>query len=375
MYARAFSALKIVPKADLQAYTLTTSYAGFALYRALLRLVPRIALPDDLTSRPGWIHPIRYLIRSGFRRNKNDTSPRLVTSALKSGYRFLSLLTRAQDASSTQHAEVLSFLRQRQASFPPPPPAPAPAESEPERPRPPPLLTKVSAPGEPPVYRSTARPVPLEQLSGGVRKVPVLDETSNMGFLRIGKPQSHWHANFLRRKAERRQARITALQELWEDGRRAAAAEDAWEAALAQLARRERVDGGDFADEAEIDAAARDRKGMGPHERVIKEFGVDHLGERLSEEAADVIARTTAMLDIVEAEKRLAEQEKKEKKERRRKAWEERQRVHKQGGEQEQQRGDAVAPGPSGSQDLDTVRALDDTGARGDPEDVKPPKE
>lgn len=357
-------------------------------------MVPRVAVPDDLNSRPGWIHPIRYLIRSGFRRNKNDTSPRLVTSALKSGYRFLSLLTRAQDASSPQYAEVIAFLRQRQANFPPPRPILTPVESEPtpkpepeptpelepetnsqpepelERPRPPPLLTKVSEPGKPPVYRATARPLPLEQLSGGVRKVPVFDETSNAGFLRIGKPQSHWHANFLRRKGDRRQARIAALQDLWEEGRHAAAAEDSWEVELARLARREQVDG-DFVDESEY-LVVSGRSSIGPHERVVRKFGVDHLGEKLSEEASDVIARATAMLDIVEAEKKLAEQEKLEKKERRRKAWEERQRLQEQGGDEEPRNGDAVA---SNHLNLDSERELDDVEARHDGEDIEPPKE
>lgn len=291
--------------------------------------MPRITIPDDLTSRPDWIHPIHYLIRSGFRRNKNDTSPRLITSALKSGYRFLSLLARAQDASSPQHADVVAFLRQRQASFPPPRPIITPAE--PERPRPPPLLTRVSGPDEPPVYQATARPLPLEQLSGGVRKVPVLDETSNMGFLRLGKPQSHWHANFLRRKAERRQARISALQELWEDGRHAAAVEDAWENVLARLAQREGVDG-DFVDESDYLKVSNHSTPIGPYERVVRKFGVDHISKKLNEEATDVIARTTAMLDIAEAEMKLAKQEKMERTERRRRAWEERQRLLAQGG-------------------------------------------
>lgn len=356
--------------------TVTHPYPGFALYRALLRLVPRIELPNDLNSRPDWINPIRYLISSGFRRNKNDTSPRLVTSALKSGYRFLELLNRAQDESSPQHAEVLDFLRRRQASFPPPRPAAAsPDPDEPLAPqRPPPLLTKTSAPGEPPVYRSTVRPLPLEQLSGGVRKVPVLDETGNMGFLRIGKPQSHWHANFLRRKAERRQERITALQDLFEEGRRSAAAEDSWEAQIAELARREGLDGEiqDDIDDVCVETRGRGR-GTGPHERVVQEFGIEYLSDRLSEEAADVVARAKAMLDIVDAEKELAEEEKLAKKERRRKAWEERQRLQEADGAPEPEDGDAGLGSSSPGVDNASVRDITDAQpASEDSERTKP---
>lgn len=324
MYAVPLSSLWNLKARSRQQTDRPSLGAGFALYRALLRLVPRISLPDELTSRPGWIHPIRYLLRSSFERNKNDTSPRLVTSALKSGYRFLTLLTRAQDVSSPQHAQVVTFLRDRQASFPPPPPPPPPAlegsaeplaEPAPERPRTPPLLTRVSAPGESPVYKSTARPLPLAQLSGGVRKVPVFDDTSSIGFLRISKPQSHWHANFLRRKGDRRQARITAMQELLEDGRRAAAAEDEWDAMMARFGAQD------------CDAGDLHSKGtrLGPFEHTVMTFGVDHLSSQLDEEMRDIQARATAMLDIIDAERELAEQEKREKKERRQRAWEQRQ--------------------------------------------------
>lgn len=314
--------------------------------------MPRISIPSELTSRPGWIHPIRYLLRSSFERNKNDTSPRLVTSALKSGYRFLALLTRAQDVSSPQHAQVVTFLRDRQASFPPPPPAPAePAEPKPERPRPPPLLTRVSAPGEPPVYKSTVRPLPLAQLSGGVRKVPVFDDTGNIGFLRIGKPQSHWHANFLRRKGDRRQARITAMQELLEEGRRAAAEEDEWDAMMARIGARD-DDGGDgLPNQGRGGANPRGRPRLGPFERTVMEFGVEHLSTQLDEDMRDVQARATAMLDIIDAERELAEREKREKKERRRKAWEQRQSEQVQPEGQAQEPGNPVMSALQDSQD------------------------
>lgn len=295
---------------------------GFALYRALMRQVPRISLPSDLTSRSDWINPIHYLIRSGFRRNRNDTSPRLVTSALKAGYRFLSLFVCAQDASSASHAKVIHFLRERQKAFPPPRPSATPVVMP--KPRPPPLLTKISGPGEPPVYKSTVRPLPLSQLSGGTRKVPMLEDVQSIPFLRIGKPQSHSLANFLKRKGVRRQLRITALQELWEDRRLEASTEDMWEAILEELADREGVYIPDVGDEGGSVRVRNGRVEAGPFEWAVRKFGVDHVSAQLNEELVDMQARATAMLDLRDEEQRMAELEKRERRERRRAAWEER---------------------------------------------------
>lgn len=308
---------------------------GFALYRALLRQIAHVTLPNDLLSRPGWDHPLRYLMRSGFARNKTDTSPRLITSAFKSGYRFLTLLSRAHDSSSAQHAEIVAFLRERQASFPPdaPPKTFKPPAKPPvvERERPLPILTKISAPGEKPVYTSTFRPRPLHELSGGVRKVPVIDGTSNYAFLRIGKPQSHWHANFLRRKADKRYARIHAALELWDDVRPAAAEEDRWESTLAQLAAKEGVDigegnGGDGRVDIFDPKSGRMHR-VGQYEYVVREFGTYHIRKQLDEEADDMIARAKAFNVIVQEERELAVKEKEEKRERRYRAWVERERL------------------------------------------------
>lgn len=287
---------------------------GFALYRALLRQVPHISLPDEVTSRPGWINPIQFLIRSSFRRNKTDTSPRLVTSALKSGYRFLTLLTSAHDPSSAQHASIVSFLRDRQSRFPPP--------DQPKRVEPQtksvrlaevPLLTKVNGPDEKPVYKSTARPLPLSQLSGGRRKIPVLEEANGgIPFLRIGKPQSHYLGSYIHRKAARRQQQIALMQELHEEARADAQQEDLWEEELLRLAADEGV-------ALEGYGGMRERHNGGPYEQAVK-IGIKYVGNRLNEEMEDMKARAVAMLDIVDEEKRLAEAEEKERM--RMKRWE-----------------------------------------------------
>ncbi|KAJ0119724.1 ubiquitin-conjugating enzyme e2 variant 1 [Diaporthe amygdali] len=292
--------------------------ACLALYRALLRQVPHVSLPADLTSRPGWINPIRYLIRAGFRRNKTDTSPRLVTSALQSGYRFITLLTRAHDPSSPQHSEIVSFLRDRQSKFPPPRPSTLDAEQDgknntnssaaprPAAPAAVPLLTKVSAPGEKPVYKATARPRPLHELSGGVRKVPVLDAaTAGHTFLRVGKPESLFLGSFLQRKSDARQRRVTLIQELQDEYATQAQDEDRWEAELVRLARAEGVELRGYGDEGRGDVKRH------PYEQSIH-VAVKQVGEALTNEVEDMAARTKAMLDIVEEEKKLAEVEAKD---------------------------------------------------------------
>lgn len=271
--------------------------------------MPYISLPADLTSRSGWINPIRFLIRAGFRRNKNDTSPRLVTAALQSGYRFLTLLTRARDASGPQHSEIVAFLRERQSKFPPPPAPGAPDPEDEDKKRRAaavPLLTRVSAPGEKPVYKSTVRPRPLGELSGGVRKVPVMDQTSaGHSFLRVGKPESHFLGSFLQRKAIARQRRITLMRELQDEYLTQAFDEDRWEDELVRLARAE---------------GARGLEGYGSEGGRADTYaqavyvGIRDHGEGLNREVEDMFARARAMLDIVEEEKKLAEAEAKDRK-------------------------------------------------------------
>ncbi|KAH8754759.1 ubiquitin-conjugating enzyme [Diaporthe sp. PMI_573] len=285
---------------------LSLEAALIAVRKALLRQVPRISLPADLTSRPGWINPIRFLIRAGFRRNKTDTSPRLVTSALQSGYRFLTLLARAHDASAPQHSEIVAFLRERQSKFPPPPP-PGAREAEDEnksrRVAAVPLLTRVSAPGEKPVYKSTVRPRPLSELSGGERKVPVLEQSSaGHSFLRIGKPQSHFLGSFLQRKGNARQRRITLVRELQDEYMTQARDEDRWEAELVRLAR---------AEGARLKGYGAEGAQSGAYAQSVK-VGIRHAGEGLTREMEDMFARARAMLDIVEEEKKLAEAEAKD---------------------------------------------------------------
>lgn len=177
------------------------------------------------------------------------------------------------------------------------------------------------------MYKATVRPLPLSELSGGTRKVPMLDDAQGIPFLRIGKPESHAHANFLKHKAMRRQLRITAFQELWGERRYEAYGEDMWEAALEELADREGVNIPDVGDEG--GAVQKGNSEFGPYEWAVRAFGVDYISAKLREEMVDMQARVTAMLDLQDEEQRLATLEKREKQERRRAAWEETVRLGK----------------------------------------------
>ncbi|TPX14538.1 uncharacterized protein E0L32_005230 [Thyridium curvatum] len=293
---------------------------GFALYRALLQQAPKVPLPGDLVAQFGPVHPIKHLIRGSFRRNKNDTSQRLVAAALDNGYRCLDLLTRAANPSSSEHASILSFLHSRLASVlasrayfsdpanPPPKhpsTAPHPART--------PLLTKDPATG---TYSPTARPLPQEKLGGsGRRKVPRLAATAaGHPFLRVRKPQSPALSRVLRDLGDKRQARITLALELDEEGRWLAETEDEWEARL----------GGAAEDGSAGGPAAKKKKETYAASAVL---GRQYLNGKLNGEKADMIARAAAMLRVVEAEAEAAAREKEERKARRRAAWEARQRL------------------------------------------------
>lgn len=235
---------------------------------------------------------------------------------MQNGYRFLTLLTRAHDASAPEHSEIVAFLRERQSRFPPPPPPPGASEegdsnnkeSEARRRAPAvPLLTRISAPGEKPVYKSTVRPRPLHELSGGVRKVPVLEKASaGHTFLRVGKPESRFLGSFLHRRGDARQRRITLIQELQDEHMTAAGDEERWEAELVRLARAEGLRPplrgyGDEGGRAESYSSA-------------VYLGIRYAGDWLTREMEDMFARARAMADIVEEERKLAEAEAKDRK-------------------------------------------------------------
>ncbi|SPQ23296.1 9e1eeeb2-3220-4dbe-ae26-aaa8e14f70d9 [Thermothielavioides terrestris] len=280
----------------------------FALYRALVRQGLRVPLPDELTtSSPlGPSNPIKNLIRNAFRRNKRDTSPRLVVSALKNGYRFLSLLSRAADPASAEHASVLAFLRENESrilevrakkaaeaaariST-----APIPGRT--------PLIKKISAEGEPPVYAPAGPPRPLSSFPSGVRKPPTLGAVGGVPFLRLKKPQPRFLERVIRQTAQRREKKIIQLLDFQTEGLDDVALEDQWEWLVGRM----------LADKAKEEGKTPPPVPREPTYRQTLHGVTVQMSKEINEQRLDLLAKSHAMWQIVLNEQALALQEEKE---------------------------------------------------------------
>ncbi|KAK0709968.1 hypothetical protein B0T26DRAFT_723651 [Lasiosphaeria miniovina] len=284
--------------------------ACFALYRALLRQVPRVPLPDDVATGISPVNPIKWLVRSGFRRNQKETSPRLVISALRNGYRYLDLLTRAQNPSAgPEHAQVLAFLRANQARVLPllnrtrrtKTSAPIPGTI--------PLLTRVrgSDGRSDPVYVSTVRPRPLSEIKGGIRRVPTMDESVGFPFLRLTKPQPSVLSRVLTQKSFSVRGAMVRRSELLQTIIPDVQDEDRWEYSVRQMLRDHGRASSEFVDNSATYA------------RVLHNE-VNAIHDRMNEIQKDKMARGRALWKIICEEKALAEAEAKERKEAARRA-------------------------------------------------------
>ncbi|KAI1410658.1 hypothetical protein F5Y13DRAFT_70580 [Hypoxylon sp. FL1857] len=328
--------------------------ACIALYRALLQQAPRIPLPDDLATAWGPVNPIRHLIGRAFRRNRADTSPRLVYPALKAGYQILALLRSAASSPSStspnaDHASIVAFLRARLAernrtltakeihpphSRNPPKPFSAP------RPGTIPLLVNVTPaptpenPNPKPVYATPSRPRPASELGGtGRRKIPHLDLASDMPMLRITKPQPALLSRVLTQKIRKRVGRMESILAFKEEDIPDAELEDEWEKAIGALLAREgqekaRLNGystgnGNVSPEIrEARAIWNEYKSQNTFQQTIHLHGIVHLQNVLTNQREHEIARADAMRRLIEEETKLAEQENVQRAVEKRKRWE-----------------------------------------------------
>ncbi|KAH6618216.1 hypothetical protein B0J18DRAFT_493128 [Chaetomium sp. MPI-SDFR-AT-0129] len=297
--------------------------ACFALYRSLLRQGRLVSIPDELvnssTLGPG--SPIQWLIRNGFRRNKHEVSPRLVISALKNGYRYLTLLTRAADPSSSDHASILDFIRENQQRLLVRQAKAAEAKSKristapiPDRV---PIIIKTSAEGEPPVYAPNIPPRPLSSFPNGVRKPPHLAHANDIPFLRMKKPQPRFLGRVIRQRMERRIDRLNVMYEIDDVLIYDAAAEDEWdemmEVMLAEKAKQEkRSAGGENTTETEEIQEEEEEETEEPTYQEVLRSVQFHLIEVAEAERKDLVARSQALWEIVQRERALALEEEKE---------------------------------------------------------------
>lgn len=290
-------------------------------------------LPDDLASgldkdKPE--HPIKTLIRNGFRRNKRDASHRLIVSALKNGYRSLNLLSRAADPSTPEHASVISFIRENNERVLRYRAKKAAEKTKADAAKPihgirPPILTLVSGPDESPRYEPTSGPRPLESLPGPVRKPPTMGHTFGFPFLRFYKPQPKFLSMVLRSRGKRRQNRLNALIGLQTEDMPYARWEDQWEQLTENLLKKGKVPGFKVMDEGKGGDGerraqrsvpkwarkARNHEGEQSFEQSLWDV-VMHISDVANRERADMAARGSAMWKIVVAEQEQALKEKKE---------------------------------------------------------------
>ena len=222
---------------------------------------------------------------------------------------FLSILKAAQHAPSPDHDSLVAFLREDAAISRAKRAAVSDEPASPWSPRPGtiPLLTKVEPrPGTAtaPRYEATLRPLPLAQLKGGVRKLPLLESGNGIPFLRLGKPQSPVLSRVVRQKGMRLQKKVAQRKELVEEDLVVAKEEDQWDVLMRDLGARE-------------ERAQQKARFADPVVASIAEAQAWLAADR-----EDRVARAKAMWDIVVQERALAEKETEERKARRKERWE-----------------------------------------------------
>ncbi|KAI0016769.1 hypothetical protein F4780DRAFT_782910 [Xylariomycetidae sp. FL0641] len=346
--------------------------ACIALYRALLRqaesiLVPKTlikqfavtesyAIPHKPDPRPGGqyfrsISPIVKVIRKSFRRNLQDTSPRILYPALQFGYSMMSRLKAAQKPRSYEHQEIISYLialaEERRVSFdahedwrevnPPP-------DQMPKRP---PFLVNVTPEPTPEnpspalKYAIPGRPMPFEELGGRQRRhVAQIEMAGDFPFLRIGKPESHLLSMAMRNKMRRKGQRMRMIEDYSDEMMADAQEEDAWELGLFRLMREEgqgRPGGSYDAEDDDYKLSQEEPEGPTPqsadpnverralfHERrdgatytANVWLNIRHLQQAVDDERKDNVARANAMRQVVKQEQAMYDAELAERREKR----------------------------------------------------------
>ncbi|KAF5024088.1 hypothetical protein F66182_3832 [Fusarium sp. NRRL 66182] len=267
--------------------------AALALYRALIRTGQKVPLPKQVRHK-GARHPIAHIIKKRFIKNKIFTSLRLVHNAMSAGYKFLTLLTKAQIKDSPEHSKIVQHLQKRKET------AEISRSKAPPRSEPrynPPLLTKVSKPDEPPRYEPTVRPLPKSAFVGQ-RKVPAFSSTAEgYAFLRIKKPQPMVLSRAIGRKSMLYRRQIEGLKEAETDYTPVAKEEDRWDAMMnAQLEQ-----------EGFPDRVLKDDK-FASH-RWTAHLTRTWYASRLDDRWKDWIARGKAVQQLAEEERALAREE------------------------------------------------------------------
>ncbi|KAL7794335.1 hypothetical protein V8C37DRAFT_376286 [Trichoderma ceciliae] len=282
--------------------------AALALYRALVRTASRIPVAEDTAqkAKPG-ASPIVRIVRRRFAGNTPYTSFRLIFAAMAAGYKFLSLLTKAQTPDSPEHKQILQHLRSVRNTAAASRAVPRPPQRNPVLP-PEPLLINIAKAGEPPKYVSNILPRPRDSLTGP-RKVPSVSATADgQPFVRIKKPQPHALSRMIGRKNRIFEGRIMNMMDIDERVVDEAALEDEWDIMMDGLLAKEsykrprRQDYSGRAAGEETSPKMETFSWSVQLSRLWWEWKVEKTWE-------DWIARGEALHDLVEQERSLAEQE------------------------------------------------------------------
>jgi hypothetical protein len=288
---------------------------------------------------------------------------------MTAGYRMLTTLDRAADASTPEHAEVLQFLqaraaeaeRSRMAQALHPPYSRNPRISSEKDPRSVPLLIRtvpVPTPQDPnpaPTYEPAHRPRPFEAFPpGGKRRIPKLElAATHHVFLRLGKPQPRELSRVLTQKIRKAIQRQNIITQWYEETLDDAQEEDSWDLRVASLldeeillrpgSEQEVAAISDWrrnpeerlstqrqwwemyreAADAVADSAAVMAKPVAPtYHGQIWNDGISYLGAQVARDRVDEIARADAMRRLIAEEKALAAEERIQNQGERRARWE-----------------------------------------------------
>lgn len=198
--------------------------AAIALFRALLQQCKALqsTLPTTTTDQ------LQNLVRHRFKSQRHVTSHRQLKVGFAAGYEAIDHLDAAVAGDQSRTQVLLDLLSQAPESV-----KRAPKNETWERWQ---RQEKRKAAGREEYARRAAakekffqRPLPLEQISGGVRRIPVLINANHVPVLRIKKPQPLSLSKYLNSRIKQRQGRHDRrweLEELAALGR----AEDRWDA-------------------------------------------------------------------------------------------------------------------------------------------------
>ncbi|KAK0284980.1 hypothetical protein LTR35_005180 [Friedmanniomyces endolithicus] len=282
--------------------------AAIALYRALLlstrTLPPQTFPPPERTS-------LQNIIRNRFKQARHEQSPRYLRLCFEAGYEALDRL----DAAGAVAGDAQDEKREESASYILALLARAPEKVK----RAPPLTAldpsllkdlKLHLRTRPNATATTTetekpslfdRPLPLAQLKGGKRRVPVLYNAQGVPVLRLSKPQPAALSGYINHRAEVKQKRHDTRHRLTEE-LEGARWEDGWDGILErETGVRERNEQGKW-------------RGVGWTQEIVS--ARDEVGRRLGEDAEKRRVMGGRMQGVVDRERAMAEREGREEAER-----------------------------------------------------------